>query len=135
MFTVQKIGTTLYERQRLIEYDGPPEALGDWLEAMDDEPAIVETGLRGLGCYTRLVCLLDVDDTPIYYLVPDVYFVGDGDEALFAGYNLKEAQAFAVRYNASREENCNEACVYAISADELPDMPGGRYIMQELGLL
>lgn len=135
MFTVQKIRTAPFVQLGLIEYDGPPEDLGEWLEALDDEPYIAETGLIGWGNYGRVVWLYDVDGSRICYLVPDIYFVGDGDDVLYAAPNEVEAQRYADAYNAHRDTGCVEAGVYAVSADELLDMPGELYKMRELGLL
>lgn len=70
MATVQKIRTGAYTRQGIIEFDGPPEDLGKWLEAGGGVATKVVDGLLGWGEYKQVVRLLDVDGSCLYYLVP-----------------------------------------------------------------
>ena len=71
MRTVQKIKTALFEQQGLIEYDGEPEDLEEWLDAVWDKPpgATLDLITEWEG-YTKILRLVDVDGSYIYYLVP-----------------------------------------------------------------
>jgi hypothetical protein len=64
--TVQKIQTTAYERQGLIEYEGTPEDLAEWLEAVGGQAVVVASGLLGWGDYKHVVRLADVDGGRLY---------------------------------------------------------------------
>jgi len=134
MLTVQKIKSAAWERQGLVEYDDQPEDLCVWVATIDDVSIVIDA-IMGWDGYTHLVKLTDVDGGRLYYLVPTVYFVGDGDMVLAAAGSLEAAQAWAKDYNMARDEGSGEAVVYWWAGHELVDMPAELYVLETYGLV
>lgn len=77
VYYVQKICTEAYERQGLVEYDGPAERVSDWvvgtMEAgiTADQIEVIEDGVMGWEDYSRIVRMPDASGNGgiVYYLL------------------------------------------------------------------
>jgi hypothetical protein len=79
--TVQMINARDYEDQGLVEYNGPAEDLGQWVEAVADyDVSVVSRLVQGWEDYTAVVAVDDGEVT-LYYLTTAEGLRGLGVEA------------------------------------------------------
>ena len=105
---VQMIKAKPWEDQGLVEYNGEPEDLDEWLDNLERYTAQVESyGIRGWDEYTHIVRLTpDNDSEPtLYCLVTEeaikrlgLYLVALGDIARLAGVKLDTVAKWLMRH-------------------------------------